>query len=163
MAFSRQQQVAPKLVDWICPSHPKPNYWFQATCHGRPSEKAAGDVPKTPFMNLIFTEILIPVFTAAACFIPYTFINAQTGIKDAKPVNSVLRIVICTLAPIVINAGALMVLVFLSCCMGPLLGMCCKTLRRSWLALRTASRSLSTLSFSRLCGCSRAGPLRQRF
>lgn len=93
---------------------------------GDPSEKSVGDVPRTPFMNLIFTEMVIPGFIAAACFVPYTFINSQNGISSAHTVNSVLRIVICTLGPIVINAGVLLVLVFISCCAGPILGMCCK-------------------------------------
>lgn len=99
---------------------------FKRAVSGDPSEKAAGDVPRAPFFNLFFTEFLIPAITAAACFVPYTFINSQNGVTDATTVNSVLRIVICTLGPIVINAGALMVLVFISCCAGPLLGMCCK-------------------------------------
>jgi 1,3-beta-glucan synthase len=90
------------------------------------SEKAASDVPRAKFTSLFFTEILIPVIVAAAAFVPYTFINSQNGVSGAEPVNSVLRIVICTLAPIAINAGALVVLAFISCCAGPLLGICCK-------------------------------------
>lgn len=101
---------------------------YKRKVNGDPSEKAAGDIRRTPFFNLFFTEFLLPAITAAACFIPYTFINAQNGIPEdqAVPVNSTLRIIICTLGPIVINAGALMVLAFISCCAGPLLGMCCK-------------------------------------
>ncbi|CAN6639441.1 1,3-beta-glucan synthase component Fks1p [Trichomonascus vanleenenianus] len=90
------------------------------------AERAAGDIPRARIGNLIFTELIVPLFVAAAAFVAYTFINAQNGVKHATPVNSVLRIVIVALGPIVINAGALMVLFFMSCCMGPILGLCCK-------------------------------------
>ncbi|KAF5102810.1 hypothetical protein DV451_001700 [Geotrichum candidum] len=99
---------------------------FKRAVTGDVSEKGSGDVPRAPFTNLFMTEILVPVVVAAAAFVPYTFINSQNGVANVEPVNSVLRVIICTLAPIVINAGALMVLVFISCCAGPLLGVCCK-------------------------------------
>ncbi|ANB11391.1 1,3-beta-D-glucan synthase [Sugiyamaella lignohabitans] len=99
---------------------------FKRKVLGDPSEKAAGDVARAGFGNLIFTEFIIPIFVAAACFVPYTFINAQNGVHNVKPVNSVLRLAIVTFGPIAINAGALLVLFFMSCCMGPILGVCCK-------------------------------------
>lgn len=99
---------------------------YKRRATGDISERSASDVPRAKFTNMFFTEILIPIFLAAASFVPYTFINSQNGVKDVETINSVLRVVICALAPIVINAGALMVLVFISCCAGPLLGVCCK-------------------------------------
>lgn len=95
---------------------------------GLPSEKAVGDAPRAGFTNLIFTEFLIPVVCAAATFVAYTFANSQNGVHgdEVKVVNSTLRVVIITLGPIVINAGAVLVLVAISCCAGPLLGVCCK-------------------------------------
>ena len=99
---------------------------YKRRISGDISERAISDVPRAKFTSLFFTEILIPIIVAAAAFVPYTFINSQNGVSDAKPVNSVLRVVICTLAPIAINAGALLVLASISCCAGPLLGVCCK-------------------------------------
>lgn len=99
---------------------------FKRKVLGDPSEKAAGDIARAKFGNLIFTEFLLPLFVAAASFVAYTFMNSQNGVSDAKPMNSVLRVAIVTFGPIVINAGALMVLFAMSCCAGPLLGVCCK-------------------------------------
>jgi 1,3-beta-glucan synthase len=99
---------------------------FKRKVLGDPSEKGAGDIARARFGNLIFTEFLIPLFVAAAAFVAYTFMNSQNGVTDADPINSVLRLAIVTFGPIVINAGALMVLFAVSCCAGPLLGVCCK-------------------------------------
>ncbi|ODQ67060.1 1,3-beta-glucan synthase component GLS2 [Nadsonia fulvescens var. elongata DSM 6958] len=92
------------------------------------AERAAGDLSRSRFFSTFFLELLVPIIVAAACFVAYTFINAQNGVHPAsevKKVNSVLRLVICCLAPIAINAGAAVVLAGIACCMGPLLGMCC--------------------------------------
>lgn len=99
---------------------------FKRKLTGDVSENGTGDVPRAPFTNLFVTEILIPLFVSAASFVPYTFINAQNGVQDSTQVNSVLRVIIVTLGPIVINAGALMILAFISCFAGPCLGVCCK-------------------------------------
>lgn len=94
---------------------------------GDVSEKGSGgDVARAGKGNLILTELVVPAFVAAACFVPYTFINAQTGVQNADPVNSTLRVVIIAIGPIIINAGALLVLVMMSCFMGPCLSFCCK-------------------------------------
>ncbi|KAK9476678.1 1,3-beta-glucan synthase component-domain-containing protein [Lipomyces japonicus] len=93
---------------------------------GDESESSISDTPRAKFTNVFFSEIFGPIIVAAASVIPYFFINAQTGVSNATPVNSVLRLVIVALAPIVINAGALMVFFGLACCAGPLLGLCCQ-------------------------------------
>lgn len=103
---------------------------FKRKLLGDPSEKAAGDVPRAGFGNLIFTEFIVPLFVAAACFVAYTFMNSQNGVPrkgdTVTPVNSVLRIAILALGPIVINSGVLLGLFGMSCCMGPILSVCCK-------------------------------------
>ncbi|KAL1953465.1 hypothetical protein VTO42DRAFT_2779 [Malbranchea cinnamomea] len=93
---------------------------------GAPSEKLSGDVPRAKFTNIFFSEIVGPIVLVAVSLIPYLFINAQTGVKDAKPTNSLIRIAAVAFGPVVINAGCLAVLFAMACCMGPILAMCCK-------------------------------------
>nr|AAF04861.1 Fks1p [Yarrowia lipolytica] len=93
---------------------------------GDESEKGAGDLSRAGISNVFITEIFLPLIVAAFCFCGFTFINAQTGVAEPVIVNSILRIVICAIGPIVINAGLLLVLVCISCCAGPMLGLCCK-------------------------------------
>ena len=76
--------------------------------------------------NMLLADIIPCAIYAAGCFVAFTFINAQTGVKDADYVAACMRIIICTLAPIVINMGVLFFCVCMSCCSGPLFGMCCK-------------------------------------
>lgn len=82
---------------------------FKRKLVGDESEKAAGDAHRAHRTNLIFSEIIPCAIYAAGCFVAFTFINAQTGVKatDADRVNSTLRVIICTLAPIVIDLGVL--------------------------------------------------------
>lgn len=101
---------------------------FKRKMVGDESEKAAGDASRAHRTNLIFSEIFPCAVYAAGCFVAFTFMNAQTGVKttDDDRVNSTLRIIICTLAPIVIDLGILFFCLGMSCCSGPLFGMCCK-------------------------------------
>ena len=67
----------------------------------------------------------------AGLYVAYTFINAQTGVTsypyeingstDPQPVNSTLRLIICALAPVVIDMGCLGVCLAMACCAGPML------------------------------------------
>ncbi|KLJ10244.1 1,3-beta-glucan synthase component FKS1 [Blastomyces silverae] len=93
---------------------------------GTPSEKLSGDAPRAQLTNIFFSEIVGPLVFVAVTLIPYLFINAQTGVPDAKPTSSLIRLAIVAFAPIAINAGCLAVLFGMACCMGPLLSMCCK-------------------------------------
>ncbi|PQE20654.1 13-beta-glucan synthase component FKS1 protein [Rutstroemia sp. NJR-2017a BBW] len=100
---------------------------------GDPSSKMSGDVPRAPFTNLFVGEIVSPLFVVAITLIPYLFINAQTGVTaerndgvvpEAK--NVLIRVGLVALAPIAVNAGVLAGMFGMACCMGPVLGMCCK-------------------------------------
>lgn len=93
---------------------------------GDSSEKSAGDFARPHRTNIIFSDTIPCAIYTAGLFVAYTFINSQTGVRKPKTVNSVLRIVICALAPVVINMGVLAVCLACSCCAGPLLGVCCK-------------------------------------
>ena len=101
---------------------------------GTPSDKNGGDIPRAHFTNIFFSEVIGPLILVIFTLIPYCFINAQTGFiytsnspfPQAKPTNSLIRIAIIAFAPIAINAGMLLGLFGMACCMGPCLMMCCK-------------------------------------
>jgi len=94
---------------------------------GEPSSKLSGDVPRAHFSNIFVGEVIGPLLLVAATLIPYLFINAQTGVMNKpKATGALIRVGICALAPIGINAGILAGLFAMACCMGPLLSMCCK-------------------------------------
>ncbi|CUM56167.1 unnamed protein product [Debaryomyces tyrocola] len=100
---------------------------FKRKIIGDESEKSAGDASRAHRSNVFFADFLPCLIYTAALFVAYTFINAQTGVyEDPKEVNSVLRLIICALAPVVIDLGCLAVCLGMACCAGPLLGMCCK-------------------------------------
>ncbi|CAI8508963.1 unnamed protein product [Hanseniaspora opuntiae] len=99
---------------------------FKKKLLGDESEKTVGDVPRAHKSNVLMAEFVPCAIYAAGCFVAFTFINAQTGVRDAVTVNSAVRVIICTLGPIVINMGVLFFTLGLSCCAGPLLHMCCK-------------------------------------
>jgi 1,3-beta-glucan synthase len=101
---------------------------------GDPSSKMSGDVPRAGFLNLFFSEIINPLILVAISLLPYLFINAQTGVKNAldgtqvvNATNSIIRVAIVAFAPIAVNAAVLAGLFGMACCMGPILSMCCKS------------------------------------
>ncbi|CCD34547.1 glycosyltransferase family 48 protein, partial sequence [Botrytis cinerea T4] len=100
---------------------------------GDPSAKMSGDTARATFSNLFFGEIVGPLMIVALTLIPYLFINAQTGVipanndgTETKATNALIRVAIVAGAPIAVNAGVLAAMFGMACCMGPLLGMCCK-------------------------------------
>jgi 1,3-beta-glucan synthase len=95
---------------------------------GEKSANMSGDVPRARFTNLFFGEIVGPLILVGVTFLPYLFINAQTGVTDenVKPTQSVIRLMIVAFAPIAVNAGVLAAFFGMACCMGPVLSMCCK-------------------------------------
>ena len=99
---------------------------FKRKTIGDDSEKAAGDAPRAHRTTIIISDTIPCAVYTAGLFIAYTFINAQTGVLDTKMVNATLRLIICALAPIVIDIGILFGCLGFSCCSGPLFGMCCK-------------------------------------
>ena len=93
---------------------------------GDPSSKMSADVPRAAITNIFWGEIFAPLCLVAVTLVPYLFMNAQTGVSDAKPTAALLRVGLVALAPVAINAGALAVFFAMACFMGPLLSMCCK-------------------------------------
>ncbi|KAG7196037.1 1,3-beta-D-glucan synthase [Scheffersomyces spartinae] len=109
---------------------------FKRVLTGDISEKSAGDASRAHRSNILFADLIPTGLYTAGLFVAYTFINAQTGVTkydfsesfqpDVIEVNSALRVIICALIPVAVDAGALAVCVGMACCMGPILGMCCK-------------------------------------
>ncbi|KAL2210638.1 hypothetical protein CC79DRAFT_525327 [Sarocladium strictum] len=100
---------------------------------GDPSAKMSSDVPRAAIANILFSEILAPLFLVVVTVIPYLFINSQVGVnsennpkENPQPTDSLIRLMIISFAPIAINAGVLGVMFGMACCMGPVLSMCCK-------------------------------------
>ncbi|KAF2144472.1 glycosyltransferase family 48 protein [Aplosporella prunicola CBS 121167] len=110
---------------------------FKRKALGDPSSKMSGDVPRASFANIVWGEIVGPIFLIAVTIIPYLYINALTGVKGAKgnddipddeyhATDSIIRLCICAFGPIAVNAGVSGMFFAMACCMGPLLSMCCK-------------------------------------
>lgn len=99
---------------------------FKRKLIGNASERLSGDSGRAHKTNVLMADLIPTIIYALGCFIAYTFVNAQTGVIGASSTNSILRIGICTALPIVVNIGALSILMVLSCCAGPLLNVCCK-------------------------------------
>jgi 1,3-beta-glucan synthase len=103
---------------------------------GDPSEKMSGDVPRASFLNLLFAEIIGPLFMVAVTLVPFVFINSQVGViasiqpeedtREITKTSSALRVGIVALLPIGVNAAVLAAMFGMACCMGPVLSMCCK-------------------------------------
>ena len=93
---------------------------------GEPSSKLSGDAPRAHFTNIFFSEIVGPLVLVAVTLVPYLYINAQTGVSNPTATNSLVRVALVAFGPIAINAGVLLGLFGMACCMGPLLSMCCK-------------------------------------
>ena len=100
---------------------------------GDPSAKLSGDVPRARITNIVFSEIVGPLFHVIVTIIPYLFINAQTGVTSEKNpdanierTNSLIRVGLVALGPVAVNAGVAGGFFALACCAGPLLSMCCK-------------------------------------
>jgi 1,3-beta-glucan synthase len=103
---------------------------------GDPSEKLAGDIPRSKFTNIVWNEVVGPFVLVCITLVPYLFINAQTGLRKENPGNeklgsltptsSIIRVGVVAFAPIAINLGVCAALFGMACCMGPILNICCK-------------------------------------
>ena len=93
---------------------------------GHPSEKLSGDVPRAKWRNVLFSEILFPIFMAVVYVIAYMFVKSfpdpVTGKISPSPL---LRIGVISLGPVVWNAAVLIVLFVVSIFLGPMLNTCC--------------------------------------
>lgn len=96
---------------------------------GLPSEKMSGDIPRSSFTNVFFSEVVGPLFLVAATVIPYIFINSRPGViatPGPTDPNPIIRVAIVAFAPVGVNAGVALMFSSMACCMGPCFAMCCK-------------------------------------
>lgn len=106
---------------------------------GDVSERETGDSNRIGFFSAFLSEVFIPLIMFGCAFIPFLFINAQTGVNEKNnadydngqgytpaPTNSILRVIICSLGPIAVNAGVVFFIAMCACFCGPLTALCCK-------------------------------------
>jgi 1,3-beta-glucan synthase len=74
------------------------------------SEKGAPDTRKSRLWDTYFTELIVPLCNGIFLFFAYSFMNSQNGVRDVKPTNCILRLVILTFGPILLNAVILAVI-----------------------------------------------------
>lgn len=92
---------------------------------GHPSEKLSGDVPRAKWRNVLFSEIIFPIFMAVLFVIAFMFVNSFPDSKTNKIGPSpLLRIAVISLGPIVWNAAVLIILFMVSLFLGPMMGTC---------------------------------------
>lgn len=88
------------------------------------SENDKEDNKRANFWNILFPELLIPLFVFICDFFSYMFINSQTGVRNASPTNSLARLILVSLLPILLNMVILLILFFVSFVCGPIV-LCC--------------------------------------
>ena len=92
---------------------------------GHPSEKLSGDVPRAGWRNVLFSEIIFPIFMAVLFTIAYMFVNSFPipGTTKVGP-SPLLRIAVISLGPVVWNAAVLIILFLISIFLGPMMATC---------------------------------------
>jgi 1,3-beta-glucan synthase len=88
---------------------------------GHPSEKLSGDVPRAKWKAVIFSEILWPLITATLFVIAYMFVKSFPDRNGNEYPSPLIRISFIAAGPILWNAAVLMVLFFISLCLGPMM------------------------------------------
>lgn len=81
---------------------------------------------KPTFLNLIFGDIIVPMFYTASSFFAYTFINAQNGVKDVQLTNSVLRLALMVAFPIAFNTVIILISMPTGMIIGSMFRLCYK-------------------------------------
>ncbi|KAJ1978936.1 1,3-beta-D-glucan synthase [Dimargaris xerosporica] len=122
-------------------SRPDPNSWvshcriartritgYKRKRLGDPSAKITGHVPRASKSVLLGSEIVMPLFMSLLLITAYIFLHSLDKANDVetykKSDNWILRIVLVSLAPILINAGALLVFMPVSMFLGPIASVC---------------------------------------
>lgn len=87
-----------------------------------------GDLPRARIGTIFFSEIILPFLYAVLCLIPYLFVKSFDPEDSNQPnvrQSGLLRIGVLSLAPVLMNAGALMMFFFVSLFLGSVLSLCC--------------------------------------
>lgn len=88
-------------------------------------EKIQDHIQKAPFLNTLMAEVCVPFLESFFVTMAYMFMNSQSGVRNPIDVNILVRLVIVTFTPILMNTVVLLLLFPLSCFAGPLLSLCC--------------------------------------
>ncbi|KAG0688654.1 hypothetical protein C6P40_000692, partial [Pichia californica] len=89
------------------------------------NEKILEHNQKAPFLNALFAEVITPFVQTFFICIAYLFINSQTGVEDPHDVSLIVRLIVVTFTPMVLNAIVLIVGFLLSICAASILSLCC--------------------------------------
>jgi 1,3-beta-glucan synthase len=90
---------------------------------GHPSEKLSGDVPRAGWRNVLFSEIIFPLFMAIIFTVAYMFVNSFPTNGKIGP-SPLLRIAVISLGPVVWNAAVLIIFFLISLFLGPMMATC---------------------------------------
>ncbi|KAJ8520405.1 hypothetical protein ONZ45_g2795 [Pleurotus djamor] len=88
---------------------------------GHPSEKLSGDVPRATFRSVLFSEIILPIFTASIFIVAYMFVKSFPDENGQDQPSPLIRIAVVSIGPVVWNAAVLLVLFFISLFLGPMM------------------------------------------
>ncbi|KAI9484674.1 1,3-beta-glucan synthase component-domain-containing protein [Zychaea mexicana] len=98
------------------------------TKDGKADNTLVGDIPRARLGTIFFSEVVLPLLYAILCLIPYVFVKSfdpEDSSQPNKGQSGLLRIGIISLAPILLNAGALAIFFFVSLFLGSVLSLCC--------------------------------------
>ncbi|KAL6933904.1 hypothetical protein ACO0R3_001686 [Hanseniaspora guilliermondii] len=84
------------------------------------SEKQSIDINIIGTRNLLLSEIIVPFVVCIFTISAYLFINGQTGVKDATPTSSALRLIIVTFLPLILNCITVGMFAGVSMILGPI-------------------------------------------
>lgn len=84
--------------------------------------KLVSDV-RPPRFNSIILQSLFQILQMSFIFFAYTFANSQNEARGMLPVNSILRIIIIALGPIIVNLAILLIFFIISLLTGPILSL----------------------------------------
>ncbi|KAH6876541.1 1,3-beta-glucan synthase component-domain-containing protein [Thelonectria olida] len=108
---------------------------------GDPSDQTRGDVPRAPIQNILF------IAASLTGVLSENNDNARIEATD-----SLIRVLVVTVAPIAINMGALAAIFGMSCLMGPVLGLCCQRFGRILAGVAHVIAIVSlVISFEAMC------------
>ncbi|KAI8384484.1 1,3-beta-glucan synthase component-domain-containing protein [Radiomyces spectabilis] len=87
-----------------------------------------GDIPRARIGAIFFSEVVLPFIVAILCVVPYLFVRSfdpDDSTLASKGPSALLRVGAIAMGPILLNAGALAMLFFLSIVLGSSLSLCC--------------------------------------
>ncbi|KAH3676412.1 hypothetical protein WICMUC_002043 [Wickerhamomyces mucosus] len=88
---------------------------------GKTGDKLASDFKKPSFFNLLFSGIIPHILLISVVMYAFVFANSQNDIRNVTEGNSVVRILVFSFFPIIINLTILLIFFCISGAIGPFL------------------------------------------